>query len=110
LASVIRLAFKLAASTKARIMAASQAQSEVGLKERFYRDFQHAATGNNTQIESLNTASLAGSERNNAIDECLAGIDRLSHEVKDASSYIPAYDQRTYSQVLVTSVSTTISK
>lgn len=42
--------------------------------------------------------SPTGGERNDAIDHCLAGIDRLSHEVKDASSYIPAYDQRTYSQ------------
>jgi hypothetical protein len=94
-------------------MAASQAQSEVGLKERFYRDFQHQVTRKifdsttvaqsdqtvlQEQIESLNN-SLAGSERNEAIDQCLAGIDRLSHEVKDASSYIPAYDQRSYSQV-----------
>lgn len=93
---------------------AASAQSEVGLKERFYRDFQQAVTGKDTnsnyerkvivsalqeQIESLNTTSAAGSERNNAIDECLAGIDRLSHEVKDAASYIPAYDQRSYSQV-----------
>ena len=33
------------------------------------------------------------------MDHCLAGIDRLSHEVKDASGYIPAYDQRTYGEV-----------
>jgi len=94
-------------------MAASQAQGEVGLKERFYRSFQDEVAGelfvkviiygllNKTalqgQIERLNTAY--GPERNKAVDDCLAGIDRLSHEVKDASSYIPAYDQRTYSQV-----------
>jgi hypothetical protein len=40
-----------------------------------------------------------GGERNDAIDHCLAGIDRLSHEVKDAAGYIPAYDQRTYGEV-----------
>jgi hypothetical protein len=33
--------------TTARIMAASQAQSEVGLKERFYREFQHQVTCKN---------------------------------------------------------------
>lgn len=49
--------------------------------------------------------SVSGGERNDAVDHCLAGIDRLSHEVKDASSYIPAYDQRTYSQVPHTSSS-----
>jgi hypothetical protein len=94
-------------------MASTQAQSEVGLKERFFRDFQRDLAGeypstrsyiqtNQTELqaamERLNTAP-AGSERNEAVDNCLAGIDRLSHEVKDASSYIPAYDQRTYSQV-----------
>jgi tubulin-specific chaperone C len=40
-----------------------------------------------------------GGERNDAVDHCLAGIARLSHEVKDASSYVPAYDQRTYAEV-----------
>ena len=50
-------------------------------------------------MERLNSIATGGSERNDAVDHCLAGIDRLSHEVKDASSYIPAYDQRTYSEV-----------
>jgi hypothetical protein len=44
--------------------------------------------------------STSSGERNEAIDNCLADIDRLSHDVKDASSYLPAYDQRTYSEVL----------
>jgi hypothetical protein len=52
------------------------------------------------QMECLKTSSQSGNERNTAVDDCLAGIDRLSHEVKDASSYIPAYDQRAYSQVI----------
>jgi len=50
-------------------------------------------------MERLNGIAVGGGERNDAVDHCLAGIDRLSHEVKDASSYIPAYDQRTYSEV-----------
>jgi hypothetical protein len=50
-------------------------------------------------MERLNSIATGGGERNDAVDHCLAGIDRLSHEVKDASSYIPAYDQRTYSEV-----------
>lgn len=50
-------------------------------------------------MERLNSIAPGGGERNDAIDHCLAGIDRLSHEVKDASGYIPAYDQRTYSEV-----------
>lgn len=41
-----------------------------------------------------------GGERNDAIDHCLAGIAYLSSEVKDASSYLPAYDQRTYAEAI----------
>lgn len=52
-------------------------------------------------MERLNSLATGGGERNDAVDHCLAGIDRLSHEVKDASSYIPAYDQRTYSEVRI---------
>lgn len=41
-----------------------------------------------------------GGERSDAIDHCLAGIARLSAEVKDASVYVPAYDQRTYAEAI----------
>ncbi|KAF2007939.1 TBCC-domain-containing protein [Amniculicola lignicola CBS 123094] len=80
--------------------AASQAPPEVGLKERFFRYFQHEVTALQEQMERLRTTSFSGGERNDAVDHCRAGIDRLSHEVKDASSYIPAYDQRTYSEAI----------
>ncbi|KAF2130141.1 tubulin-specific chaperone c [Dothidotthia symphoricarpi CBS 119687] len=80
-------------------MAATQPQAEAGLKECFFRDFQVGVTALQEQMERLNQTP-SGDERSNAIDQCLAGIDRLSHEVKDASSYIPAYDQRTYSQTV----------
>ena len=53
------------------------------------------------QMERLSSIATGGGERNDAVEHCLAGIDRLSHEVKDASGYIPAYDQRTYSEVLI---------
>lgn len=39
------------------------------------------------------------SARPEAIDACLAAISQLSDVVKDASSYLPAYDQRSYSEV-----------
>ena len=71
---------------------------EVGSKERFFRYFQHEATALQEQMERLNTTSFSGGERNDAVDHCLAGIERLSHEVKDASTYIPTYDQRTYGE------------
>jgi hypothetical protein len=98
-------------------MAALHTQGEVSLKERFFRDFQREVIGRYSkaesdyirltnralqeQMEHLSSTSPPGSERSDAIDQCLAGIDRLSHDVKDAASYIPAYDQRTYSQVMI---------
>ena len=50
-------------------------------------------------MAKLGEMSTVGGERTDAVDHCLAGIARLSYEVKDASSYIPAYDQRTYGEV-----------
>lgn len=86
------------------------------MKMRFFRYFQHEVTGINIlfryketytklitalqeQMERLSNTALAGGERNDAVEHCLAGIARLSQEVKDASSYVPTYDQKTYSEV-----------
>ncbi|RMZ70591.1 tubulin-specific chaperone c [Pyrenophora seminiperda CCB06] len=68
------------------------------LKEDFYRQFQKDVAALSSQISSLPSTPPASATRTEAIDACLAGIDRLSHDVKDASSYLPAYDQRTYSE------------
>ncbi|KAF2085317.1 putative tubulin-specific chaperone c [Saccharata proteae CBS 121410] len=73
---------------------------ELGLKERFFRYFQHEVTALQEQIGRLSDKAASGGERQDAVDHCLAGIARLSHEVKDASSYIPAYDQRTYAEAI----------
>lgn len=51
------------------------------------------------QMERLADRPLIAGERADAADHCLAGITRLSSEVKDASTYLPAYDQRTYAEV-----------
>ncbi len=72
---------------------------ESALNERFFRYFQHEVTALQEQMGALSTTSYSGGERNDAVDHCLAGIARLSHEVKDASSYLPAFDQRTYAEV-----------
>jgi hypothetical protein len=50
-------------------------------------------------MDRLADTSLIGGERTDATDHCLAGIARLSNEVKDAASYIPTYDQRVYAEV-----------
>lgn len=48
----------------------------------------------------LEDHGTSGGEQADAVDHCLAGIARLSNEVKDASSYIPPYDQRTYGEAI----------
>jgi hypothetical protein len=51
------------------------------------------------QIARLESHSLVGSERKEVIDHLLGGISKLSNEVADVTEYVPAYDQRVYSQV-----------
>lgn len=51
------------------------------------------------QMGRLENTALVGGERVDAAEHCLAGIARLSNEVKDASGYIPNYDQRLYAEV-----------
>ncbi|KAG9192346.1 hypothetical protein G6011_11080 [Alternaria panax] len=74
--------------------------AESNVKETFYRQFHQDVATLQRQIESLSSMSASGGERNQAIDDCLAAIDRLSHDVQDASSLLPAYDQRTYSETI----------
>lgn len=54
------------------------------------------------QMTRLKEIALQPAERASIIDHCLASISQLSNEVKDASAYLPAYDQRTYSTVFKT--------
>lgn len=51
------------------------------------------------QMDQLADTSLVAGERADATDHCLAGIVRLSNEVRDSASYIPTYDQRVYAEV-----------
>ncbi|KKK16699.1 hypothetical protein P175DRAFT_0535824 [Aspergillus ochraceoroseus IBT 24754] len=75
-------------------------KSEIPLKERFFRYFQQEITALQEQMDRLADTSLVGGERTDATDHCLAGIARLSNEVKDAASYIPTYDQRIYAEAI----------
>jgi hypothetical protein len=59
--------------------------------------------GPNTELV-LETAldqlrAVSADERPVIIEQCLAGIGHLSDLLKDAASYLPAYDQRAYSLV-----------
>ncbi|KAH8693962.1 putative tubulin-specific chaperone c [Talaromyces proteolyticus] len=76
------------------------AKSDISLKERFFRYFQHEITDLQEQMDRLADTSLVAGERSDASDHCLAGISRLSNEIKDASSYIPTYDQRIYAEAI----------
>ncbi|KAG0644155.1 tubulin binding cofactor C-domain-containing protein [Tuber brumale] len=68
---------------------------ETNTKQNFYARFHESHAALETQIELL--PSISPTERPEAIDRCLAAISTLSDVVKDASSYLPAYDQRSYS-------------
>lgn len=51
-------------------------------------------------MSRIQNHGTSGGERSDAVDHCLSAIARLSAEVQDASSYIPAYDQRTYGDAI----------
>jgi len=68
--------------------------------DTFFPYFQSQVTDLQTSISRLETLGTSGGERADAVDHCLASIARLSNEVKDASSYLPAYDQRTYGEAI----------
>ncbi|RMZ74870.1 hypothetical protein DV737_g5656, partial [Chaetothyriales sp. CBS 132003] len=70
------------------------------LPQRFFSFFQHEITELQAQIDRLADLPTIGGERSDAAEHCLAAISRLSTEVKEASSYLPPYDQRTYSAAI----------
>ncbi|TVY84767.1 Tubulin-folding cofactor C, partial [Lachnellula suecica] len=74
--------------------------SQSDLKDRFYRYFQEQCTGMQEQMGQLESYSLIGGERKDAVDHLNAGISRLSTEVADLTGSVPAYDQRIYSQAI----------
>jgi hypothetical protein len=51
------------------------------------------------RMQIIQDHGTSGGERADAIDHCLAGISKLSNDVKDVSGSLPAHDQRTYSEV-----------
>jgi hypothetical protein len=69
-------------------------------QQRFFQFFQHEITALQEQMGRLADTALIGGERTDAMDHCLAGITRLSAELKDAAGYLPPYDQRTYGEAV----------
>ncbi|KAK3075723.1 hypothetical protein LTS18_013990, partial [Coniosporium uncinatum] len=86
--------------TNMNMSASNPDQSQKGDIQRFHRYFNHGIADLQDQVARLSNTTPSLGERNDAIDHCLAGISRLSNEVKDASSYLPSYDQRTYSDAI----------
>ncbi|CZS95112.1 related to tubulin folding cofactor C [Rhynchosporium agropyri] len=76
------------------------ASSQSNINQRFYRHFQAECTELQEQLAQLGNCSLAGGEKQDSIDHVTSGITRLSTEVSDASRFVPAYDQRVYSQTI----------
>ncbi|TVY45464.1 Tubulin-folding cofactor C, partial [Lachnellula subtilissima] len=74
--------------------------SQSDLKDRFYRYFQEACTELQEKMAQLESLSLVGGERKDAVDHLLAEISRLTNEVADLTGSVPAYDQRIYSQAI----------
>ncbi|EME77628.1 uncharacterized protein MYCFIDRAFT_45021 [Pseudocercospora fijiensis CIRAD86] len=74
--------------------------AQLNPSQKFFRYFQHEVTDLQEQMARIGQHSITGGERADAIEHCLSGIARLSSEVQDASSYIPAYDQRTYGEAI----------
>lgn len=75
-------------------------QKELSASDKFFRHFQTSTKEIESQIFDL--SSTEQRQRNDAVDNILARIAQLNHEVKDASSYIPAYDQRSYGEAIKT--------
>ncbi|ETI24987.1 hypothetical protein G647_04357 [Cladophialophora carrionii CBS 160.54] len=73
---------------------------ELSHQQRFFQFFQHEITALQEQMGRLADTALIGGERTDAMDHCLAGITRLSAELKDAAGYLPPYDQRTYGEAV----------
>lgn len=79
------------------------------VKDRFYRFFQQECTELQDQIARLDNYSLAGGEKQDAIDHVLSGISRLANDVTDSSAFVPAYDQRIYAQASIYSSESILS-
>ena len=60
------------------------------------------------RIKQLGSLAQVGGERQDAKESILDGLSKLKNEVSDATSFVPAYDQRIYSQVCLRPVSHTM--
>ncbi|KAK6540303.1 hypothetical protein TWF694_009110 [Orbilia ellipsospora] len=74
------------------------AEKEEDPRQLFHKSFTAETKGLTDTITSL--ATSRASERQASIDNILSKIGVLTHDLGDASTYLPAYDQRVYSEQL----------
>lgn len=67
-------------------------------KPAFHKSFNSAVSSLSLAISNL--SSLRGSSQRDAISGILSKVSELTLELKDAANYLPAYDQKVYSEQL----------
>jgi len=82
------------------VAVAQSLRLEMSEQERFFRYFQTEVATLQERMQTIQDHGTSGGERADAIDHCLAGISKLSNDVKDISGSLPAHDQRTYSEAI----------
>lgn len=68
--------------------------------DRFYRYSQYEISDLREEISSLEDKSAINGEQANAFDHCSARIAGFADSIRDAASFLPAHDQRTYCEAI----------
>lgn len=68
--------------------------------DRFYRYSQSEVTDLYNEIQNLSQKSSISGEQSHAIDHCAARISTFAESIRDAASYLPAHDQKSYSEAI----------
>ncbi|KAF3307932.1 hypothetical protein TWF173_002052 [Orbilia oligospora] len=73
-------------------------EEAIDLKPIFHKSFNESILSLSSKISNL--TSVRSSQQQTAISDVLSKISGLTLELKDASNYLPAYDQKVYSEQL----------
>ncbi|KAF3158376.1 hypothetical protein TWF788_004761 [Orbilia oligospora] len=73
-------------------------EEAIDLKPIFHKSFNENILSLSSKISNL--TSIRSSQQQTAISDVLSKISELTLELKDASNYLPAYDQKVYSEQL----------
>lgn len=78
----------------------SEESQPIDAKLRFFHYFSQEVFALRKDINSTIETTKSDSVRTKAVERWLASISRLSNDVTEASSYIPAYDQKAYTDAI----------